>query len=92
MIAAIAYPAHMSVCVCVCVCSQTVNTFVITAKECTRALNEQRALERPGLRTTVLNAWDASRVHWRMTLLSTFAWLAQLRGSLASRTGWLIAQ
>lgn len=66
--------------------AQTVNTFVITAKECTRALNEQRALERPGLRTAILNAWDASQTHWRMTLLSAFAWLAQLRGSFIARS------
>lgn len=72
--------------------AQTVNTFVITAKECTRALNEQRALVRPGLRTAVLNAWDAGQIQWRMTLLSAFAWLAQLRGSIAARSGWLLSQ
>lgn len=65
---------------------------MITAKECTRALNEQRALERPGLRTATLNAWDASRTQWRMSLLSAFAWLVQLRGSLVARSGWLLPQ
>ena len=71
--------------------AQSVNTFVTTARECTRALNEQRSLERPGLRTALLNAWDAGQIQWRMSLLGAFAWLAQARGSIAARCGWLLA-
>ena len=68
---------------------QPVNTFVITARECTRALNQQRARQHPGLRSWAANQWDSARISWRMALLSAFAWLGQLKGSLAASSDWM---
>ncbi|MEW5309939.1 MAG: hypothetical protein WDW38_001779 [Sanguina aurantia] len=55
-----------------------VNTFVITARACSRSLSEQRQIERPGLRSRFRGVADSFMMEFRIMLL-------QLAVSLASK-------
>ena len=61
---------------CVLSASQPVNTFTMTARECTRALNEARMRERPGLRTRVACLADTLGVEARIAALALMSWWA----------------
>lgn len=75
---------------------QTVNTFIITARECTRALNEARMAQRAGIRTWLVCTADTFGVELRIAALKFMAWWsgmrvklnlgAQPRGQLATPT------
>lgn len=60
----------------VCVAVQPVNTFVITARECSRALTDIRSREQPGLRSHLRGKLDEWRVEYRVTLLRVASWWA----------------
>ena len=66
-----------------------VNSFVITARECTRALARQRMAHRPGLLSRIVVARDMLAVELRMSALRLLTWLAEveawLRGSGGGR-------
>ena len=55
---------------------QPVNTFVITARECSRALTDIRNREQPGLRSQLKGKLDEWRVEYRVTLLRVASWWA----------------
>ena len=56
--------------------TQTVNTFVITARECTRAFADWRAQQRPGLRSWVAGIVDTVGVEARIAAMHFLAWWA----------------
>lgn len=62
-----------------------VNSFVITARECTRALARHRLAHRPGMLSRLVVAKDVWAVELRMTALRLMSWFADtetwLRGS-----------
>eukprot|EP00891_Asterochloris_glomerata_P006292 jgi/Astpho2/6292/e_gw1.00089.9.1_t len=58
---------------------QPVNTFVITARECTRALADMKRKEGKGLRSQLSASWMEWHVEWRVTLLKAATWLAYLK-------------
>ena len=60
----------------VCVTLQPVNTFVITARECSRALTDIRTREQPGLRSHLRGKLDEWHVEYRVTLLRVASWWA----------------
>eukprot|EP00898_Chlorokybus_atmophyticus_P006585 jgi/Chlat1/6928/Chrsp52S06595 len=66
-----------------------VNTFVIVARECTRALADARLQQRPGFTSRIGVVIDSLRVEWRVLLLRTFAWLAAVRNSWPALLTWL---
>ncbi|KAK9917077.1 hypothetical protein WJX75_000654 [Coccomyxa subellipsoidea] len=55
---------------------QPVNTFTMTARECTRALNEARMREQPGLRTRIACLADTLGVEARISALALMSWWA----------------
>lgn len=57
-------------------CLQPVNTFVITARECSRALTDIRNREQPGLRSQLRGKLDEWHVEYRVTLLRVASWWA----------------
>ncbi len=59
-------------------CAQPVNTFIITARECTRALAEQRLVSAPGVRSRLAGLGDTLGVELRIAALSLLAWWAAL--------------
>lgn len=59
-----------------------VNSFVITARECTRALARDRLSHRPGLWSRLAVAADVYAVELRMTALRFLSWLAELEAWL----------
>ena len=61
---------------CLCVCLQPVNTFVITARECSRALTDIRNREQPGIRSKFKGKMDEWHVEYRVTLLRVASWWA----------------
>lgn len=63
---------------------QPVNTFVITARECSRALTDIRNREQPGLRSHLRGKLDEWHVEYRVTLLRVASWWAIKWVSLAS--------
>lgn len=63
---------------------QPVNTFVIMARECTRALARDRAAERPGLASALVSLEERARVELRIGLMQAAVWLASLRSGLAA--------
>ena len=62
--------------VSVCVALQPVNTFVITARECSRALTDIRSKEQPGFRSHLRGKLDEWHVEYRVTLLRVASWWA----------------
>ena len=60
------------------------NTFVITARECTRALAEQRQVSAPGVRSRLAGLGDTLGVEARIGALSLLAWWAALRARWAA--------
>lgn len=61
---------------------QAVNTFIITARECTRALNEARMERHAGLRTWLVCTADTLGVELRIAALKFMAWWSNVRVSL----------
>lgn len=61
-----------------------VNSFVITARECTRALARDRLSHRPGLWSRLAVAADVYAVEFRMAALRVLSWLAELEAWLRS--------
>ena len=59
-----------------------VNSFVITARECTRALARDRLAHRPGLWSRLAVAADVYAVELRMAALRMLSWLAELEAWL----------
>ncbi|KAL3145108.1 hypothetical protein ABBQ38_001717 [Trebouxia sp. C0009 RCD-2024] len=55
---------------------EPVNTFVITARECSRALTDIRNREQPGLRSHLRGKLDEWHVEYRVTLLRVASWWA----------------
>lgn len=55
---------------------QPVNTFVMTARECSRALTDIRNREQPGIKSQLRGYWDEWRVEARVTLLRLASWWA----------------
>lgn len=55
---------------------QPVNTFVMTARECSRALTDIRNREHPGIKSQLTGYWDEWRVEARVTLLRLASWWA----------------
>lgn len=55
------------------------NTFVITARECTRALNDWRAAQRPGLRSWLAGLASTLGVEARIAAMHFLAWWAGVR-------------
>jgi len=53
-----------------------VNTFVITARECSRALTDIRNREQPGIRSKFKGKIDEWHVEYRVTLLRVASWWA----------------
>ena len=64
-----------------------VNSFVITARECTRALARHRLSHRPGLWSRLAVAADVYAVELRMTALRILSWLAELEAWLRGGSG-----
>ena len=52
------------------------NTFVITARECSRALTDIRNREQPGIRSQLKGKLDEWHVEYRVTLLRVASWWA----------------
>ncbi|KAL6763996.1 ABC1 family-domain-containing protein [Haematococcus lacustris] len=73
------------------VLGQPVNNFVVTARECTRALVAQRirdaeARHAPAISllfTRMRAKWDMVRIELQVSLLSAMMWLAQVRAMLS---------
>ncbi|KAI3430556.1 hypothetical protein D9Q98_005149 [Chlorella vulgaris] len=63
-----------------------INSFVITARECTRALARDRLRNHPGMLTRLAVATDLAAVEFRMTALRLLTWLASLQLELE----WLL--
>ncbi len=55
-----------------------INSFVITARECTRALARDRLAHRPGMFSRLAIAVDMAAVEVRMATLRLLTWLADL--------------
>lgn len=66
--------------------AQPVNSFMMTARECTRALNEARMRERPGLRTRVACLADVIGVEARIAALALMSWWSRQNWRLFRRT------
>lgn len=64
-----------------------VNSFVSTARECTRALARARLQHRPGLLSRVIVAADVLAVEVRMAALRMLTWLGELEAWLRSTAG-----
>ena len=64
-----------------------VNSFVITARECTRALARQRMAHRPGLLSRIVVAKDMLAVELRMSALRLLTWLAEVEAWLRGGSG-----
>jgi aarF domain-containing kinase len=64
-----------------------VNSFVITARECTRALARQRMAHRPGLLSRIVVARDMLAVELRMSALRLLTWLAEMEAWLRGGSG-----
>ena len=56
--------------------AQTVNTFVITARECTRATADWRMRQQPGLRSWLAGLGDTLGVEARIVAMHFLAWWA----------------
>lgn len=63
-------------CTCLLSVLQPVNTFVITARECSRALTDIRNREHPGMGSQLKGKLDEWRVEYRVTLLRVASWWA----------------
>ena len=63
-------------------CVQSVNTFIITARECTRALNEARLEQHASIRTWLVCAADSLGVEFRIAALKLMAWWSSVRVTL----------
>ena len=61
--------------------AQSVNTFIITARECTRALNEARMERRPGARSWLACTADSLGVELRIAALKLIAWWSSFKVS-----------
>ncbi|KAL4448834.1 hypothetical protein ABPG77_007551 [Micractinium sp. CCAP 211/92] len=59
-----------------------VNSFVSTARECTRALAKARLQHHPGLLSRVMVAADVAAVELRMAALRLLSWLSELEAWL----------
>lgn len=62
-----------------------VNSFVITARECTRALARHRLAHRPGLWSRAAVAADVWAVEARMAALRLLAWFASVEAWLRGK-------
>jgi hypothetical protein len=69
-----------------------VNSFVITARECTRALARQRMAHRPGLLSRIVVARDMLAVELRMSALRLLTWLAEVEAWLRGSGGGIEEQ
>ena len=58
---------------------QSVNTFIITARECTRALNEARMERRPSARTWLVCTADSLGVEFQIAALKLIAWWSSFK-------------
>ncbi|BDA50400.1 AarF domain-containing protein kinase 1 [Coccomyxa sp. Obi] len=65
---------------------QPVNSFMMTARECTRALNEARMRERPGLRTCAACLADVIGVEARIAALALMSWWSRQNWRLFRRS------
>ncbi len=63
-------------------CMQSVNTFIITARECTRALNEARLEQHASIKTWLVCAADSFGVELRIAALKLMAWWSGMRVTL----------
>ena len=61
---------------------QSVNTFIITARECTRALNEARLQQHGNIKTWLVCAADSFGVELRIAALKFMAWWSSMRVTL----------
>ena len=61
---------------------QSVNTFIITARECTRALNEARLEQHANIRTWLVCTADSFGVEFRIAALKLMAWWSSMRVTL----------
>lgn len=61
-----------------------VNSFVTTARECTRALSQIRYEQNPGLASLAQGAIDKVRVEVRVLLMQTLALYEKVRASMVS--------
>lgn len=68
------------------VLKQNVNTFVITARACTRCLADDAWARRPGIRSWLAGWGLRARMELQMLLLRTVTWTALLR---ARASHWL---
>ena len=59
-----------------------IDSFVITARECTAALGRDRRQRQPGVRTRLAVAKDAAAVELRMAGLRWMTWLVQMQAWL----------
>lgn len=82
---------HLSICPCRravdVALGSPVNSFVITARECTRALARDRLSHRPGLWSRLAVAADVYAVEFRMAALRVLSWLAELEAWLRGGGG-----
>ena len=58
---------------------QSVNTFIITARECTRALNEARLERHASIRTWLVCTADSFGVELRIAALKFMAWWSSIK-------------
>jgi hypothetical protein len=56
-----------------------VNTFIMTARECTRALNEVRMQRRPGVSARLACWADTAGVELRIAALGLLSWWSALK-------------
>ncbi len=63
---------------------QPVNTFIITARECSRALAEHRLKERPGVKSSLLVKVDKLRTELSLSILRMATWWAGATAHLRS--------
>lgn len=68
-----------------------VNSFVITARECTRALARDRLSHRPGLWSRLAVAADVYAVELRMAALKFLSWMAELEAWLRGGSSAAVA-
>lgn len=61
---------------------QSVNTFIITARECTRALNAARMEQHGSLKTWLACTADTFGVEFRIAALKFLAWWSSMRVTL----------
>ena len=64
-----------------------IDSFVITARECTAALGRDRLHRQPGVRTRLAVAQDAVAVELRMAGLRWMTWLVQMQAWLWHGSG-----